>query len=130
MKNNNEEQEVEHKDSGNNTKPVSPASYARAGVAGLLLGGLAGAGAALLLAPQSGKETRVQIQQKTIELRDRAAETADQAISQVKSTTHQITTDVREKAGELQQHGQELLVKQLEHVSAAAEAGKAAIKGS
>jgi len=33
-------------------------------LAGLLIGGLAGAGVMLLLTPQSGKKTRVKIQQK------------------------------------------------------------------
>ena len=50
MKNTTQEYE-EHKT--NTAAPV---------VAGLVIGGLAGAGVALLLAPQSGKETRTQIQ--------------------------------------------------------------------
>lgn len=41
-------------------------------LAGLLIGGLVGAVAALLLAPQSGEETRTQIKEKSIELRDKA----------------------------------------------------------
>lgn len=99
-------------------------------LAGLLIGGLAGASAMLLLAPQSGKETRAKIQQKTLELRDRTAETVEEALAQAKSKTHQITADVRGKAEELQQHGQEVIVEQLERVSVAAEAGKAALKNS
>ena len=118
MKNTNQEFEVQKT---NTAGPV---------VAGLVLGGLAGAGVALLLAPQSGKETRAQIQQKTMELRDRTAVTVDEAISQVKSKTQQLTEDVREKAGELQHRGQDILVKQLDHVAAAAEAGKTAVKGT
>jgi len=162
MKNNNRGQEVGHKDNGSN---VSSA------VAGLVIGGLAGAGAALLLAPQSGKETREQIQQKTVEIRDRTTETVGDAVAQVKSKTHQIKEDVQDKAHqitagiqhktdqikvgasdkadqikaevnekvdqikaevhykaeELQRHGQEMIVDQLDRVSAAAEAGKAAI---
>jgi gas vesicle protein len=118
MKNTTQEYE-EHKT--NTAAPV---------VAGLVIGGLAGAGVALLLAPQSGKETRTQIQQKTMELRDRTAVTVDEAISQVKSKTQQLTEDVREKAGEMQHRGQDILVKQLDNVSAAAEAGKAAVKAS
>jgi len=106
-------------------------------LAGLLVGGLAGAGAMLLLAPQSGRETRAQIQQKTMELRDRTAETVEQALAQAKSKTHEISDDVRGKAEELKQHGQQMLVKQLDRVSdaadaskAAAEAGKTAVKNS
>jgi len=44
---------------------------------GFVVGGVAGAVAALLLAPQSGEETRALIKDKSIELRDIAAEQAD-----------------------------------------------------
>jgi gas vesicle protein len=119
MKNATHKDEVVHKDNGSNATSSA--------VAGLLIGGLAGAGAALLLAPQSGKETREQIQQKTIELRDRTAETVEDAVTQVKSKTHQITTNLHGKAEELQHQGQEMIVEQLDRVSAAAEAGKVAL---
>lgn len=46
-------------------------------LAGFLVGGLVGAGVALLLAPQSGEETRTLIKDKSIELRDKAAATAE-----------------------------------------------------
>lgn len=118
MKNNNHEQEVQHTNNASNSSSA---------LAGLLIGGLAGAGAALLLAPQSGKETREQIQQKTIELRDRAAETVEGAVSQAKSKTHQITSNLHGKAEELQHQGQEMIAGQLDRVSAAAEAGKVAL---
>jgi gas vesicle protein len=41
-------------------------------LAGFLIGGLIGAAAALLIAPQSGEETRTVIKTKSIELKDRA----------------------------------------------------------
>jgi gas vesicle protein len=41
---------------------------------GLVIGGLAGAGLTLLLAPQSGEETRNQIKAKSFELKDGAVE--------------------------------------------------------
>ncbi|HEX9925373.1 MAG TPA: YtxH domain-containing protein [Anaerolineae bacterium] len=41
---------------------------------GLITGGLLGAGLALLLAPQSGEETRGQIRDKSFELKDQATE--------------------------------------------------------
>jgi gas vesicle protein len=44
---------------------------------GFVVGGVAGAVAALLLAPQSGEETRAIIKDKSIELRDKAAEQAE-----------------------------------------------------
>lgn len=47
-------------------------------LAGFVLGGLAGAVTALLLAPQSGEETRLQIHDKSIELKDKAAVTAEE----------------------------------------------------
>jgi len=123
MKKATNEKEVQHKDNGGNA--------GSAAVAGLVIGGLAGAGAALLLAPQSGKETREQIQQKTSEIRDRTSEKVEGAVSQVKSQvkskTHEITSNLHGKAEELQHQGQEIIVDQLDRVSAAAEAGKAAL---
>ena len=44
---------------------------------GFIVGGVAGAVAALLLAPQSGEDTRAFIKDKSIELRDKAAEQAE-----------------------------------------------------
>lgn len=118
MKQATKKQEVQHKDNAN---------VAGSAVAGLLIGGLAGAGAALLLAPQSGKETREQIQQKSIELRDRTTETVEEAVTQVKAKTQQIAGTLHDKAEELQHQGQEKIAEQLDRVSAAAEAGKAAL---
>jgi gas vesicle protein len=46
---------------------------------GFVVGGLVGAATALLLAPQSGEETRAYIKDKSIELKDRAAETIEDA---------------------------------------------------
>ena len=93
MKNNKHAQEVEHKDNG--------ANAGSAVVAGLVIGGLAGAGAALLLAPQSGKETREQIQQKTVELRDQAAKKVEGAVSQVKTQHRRLQQICTEKRKEL-----------------------------
>jgi gas vesicle protein len=85
--------------------------------AGLLLGGLAGAVAALLLAPQSGKVTRTQIKEKGLELRDRTTEFAEDTMAQVRSSADRLTGNGREKIAE-----------QLDRVSDAVQAGKRAIQ--
>ena len=97
-------------------------------LAGLLIGGLAGASAMLLLAPQSGEKTRVQIQEKGFELRDRTTGMVDKAMAQVWLTRKKINRNGRRKAKELLQQGKALVVEQLEHVSEAANAGKKAIQ--
>ena len=97
---------------------------------GMLIGGLAGAVTMLLLAPQSGKDTRIQLQKKGVELRDRATEMVEDTMAQVRSNANKIATDGREKIKELKQHGQELAVEQLDRVSAVVEAGKTAVKSS
>jgi gas vesicle protein len=70
-------------------------------LAGFVIGGLIGAGVALLLAPQSGEETRGMIKEKSIELRDRAYDTAEEA--RVKA--EQLTQQARERAAEIQVGG-------------------------
>jgi gas vesicle protein len=97
---------------------------------GMLVGGLAGAVTMLLLAPQSGQETRIQIQKKGAELRDRTTEMVEDTMAQVRSSANKITVGGREKAEELLQQGQTLVVEQLDNISDAAQAGKKAIKGS
>jgi gas vesicle protein len=45
-------------------------------IAGFLIGGIIGAGMALIMAPQSGEETREMLRERGIELKNRADETA------------------------------------------------------
>ena len=99
-------------------------------VVGMLIGGLAGAVTMLLLAPQSGKETRNQIQQKSVELRDRTSEIVEDTMAQIRSSVDKISLEGREKIKELKQHGQELAVEQLDNVSEAAQAEKKALQSS
>jgi gas vesicle protein len=97
---------------------------------GVLVGGLAGAVTMLLLAPQSGKRTRIQILEKSIELRDRAAGIMEEVVSQARLDGHKIARDGRRKANELLHLGQELVAEQVEHVTDAVKAGKKAIQNS
>jgi gas vesicle protein len=64
---------------------------------GFVVGGVAGAVAALLLAPQSGEETRTLIKDKSIELRDMAAEQADELATRAGA----VATDARARGKDL-----------------------------
>jgi gas vesicle protein len=88
-------------------------------LAGILVGGLAGAVTMLLLAPQSGKDTRRQIREKGIELRDRTSEMMEDTMAQVRTNTNKFTMGAKDYS-----------VEQLDNVSAAARAGKKAIRNS
>lgn len=85
-------------------------------VAGLVLGGLSGAGAMLLLAPQSGKKTRAQIKQKGNALRKQTVKSVEGAVAEVRNKAHQINADVHEQVGDLQQRGQEVVDEQRDHL--------------
>jgi len=113
-----------------NEQPTNGLNNAKNVFIGLLIGGLAGATAMLLFAPQSGKRTRAQIQQKTIQLRDRTTRNIKKTVAQVRSKTDSITADVREKAGELKQLGQDKIVEGLDRVTAALDAGKTAVEAA
>ena len=93
-------------------------------MAGMLIGGLAGAGTMLLLAPQSGERTREQIQEKSIELRDETASVMDAAMAQVWLAKNKIARDGRRKATELAHRGKALVNEQIENVSGAAKTWK------
>jgi len=80
-------------------------------LAGVVLGGLVGAVAALLLAPQPGEETREQLREKSIELKERMIELSEEA---------------RKKAEELQAEGRTVVESQTARVKEAIEEGKKA----
>jgi gas vesicle protein len=64
---------------------------------GFIVGGLTGAVAALLFAPQSGEETRAVIKERSIELRDKATAEAEDAWRRAEAAA----IDARQKAEEL-----------------------------
>jgi len=81
-------------------------------VAGLLVGGLSGAGAMLLMAPQSGKKMRAQIQKKSIELRKQTTKAVEHALTQVRDKAHEIT----DQAETLGQRGQDVIDEQRDNL--------------
>lgn len=74
-------------------------------VAGFLIGGLVGAATALLMAPQSGEETRAIIQEKSIELKDAATTAAEDAIARAEAAA----ADARAYADEMKAKAEEAI---------------------
>jgi gas vesicle protein len=72
-------------------------------LAGFIIGGMVGSIIALLLAPQSGEETRTIIRDRSIELKDKAVEAADAARVKAEAAA----TDARARADELAKLTQE-----------------------
>lgn len=64
---------------------------------GFIIGGLTGAAVSLLLAPQSGEDTRVYLKDHAIELKDKAQETVQAKAEELTART----AEVRSKASEL-----------------------------
>jgi gas vesicle protein len=77
-------------------------------LAGFLVGGLVGAAAALLLAPQSGEETRVILRDKSIELKDKATESAEEAMNKATKALEDTRTRMAESVEELRARVDEL----------------------
>jgi gas vesicle protein len=80
-------------------------------ILGFFIGGLVGAGVALLLAPQPGREARQKIKELAEEAKEKAAEYAEKVKGQVTSTVGK---------------GKEILEEKKSLVTAAVEAGKEA----
>ena len=80
-------------------------------ILGFFIGGLVGAGVALLLAPQPGAETRQKIKELADEAKEKAAKYAEEVKTKVTSTVEK---------------GKELVEEKKSLVTAAVEAGKEA----
>ncbi|MDX9992573.1 MAG: YtxH domain-containing protein [Anaerolineales bacterium] len=105
---------------------------------GFIVGGLAGAMTALLLAPQSGEETRAVIKERSIELRDRAAaeaeeawKRAEEAAQEAREKAEKFAKETREKADDLAQQalaqGEEITLKVSEKGKELADSAKKAV---
>ncbi len=73
--------------------------------AGVIIGGLVGAATALLLAPQSGEETRRALSRSSVDIRDRAQDTIEDARERAEATiadarrrAERIIEEARERA--------------------------------
>ncbi len=75
---------------------------------GFIVGGLSGAVVALLFAPQSGEETRMLIKDKSIELRDRAQMTAEEAIARAEAVAADARARADDLARQLRERGHEV----------------------
>ncbi|MGE5224047.1 MAG: YtxH domain-containing protein [Omnitrophica WOR_2 bacterium] len=72
------------------------------------LGGLIGAGIALLMAPQSGRKTRHLILSKSQEIRDRAMESAEDTRDMAGKALDNLTQSTRDQANRLAKRGRKL----------------------
>lgn len=91
-------------------------------ISGFVIGGLVGAAVALLLAPQSGEETRTMIRDRSIEIRDQVEQTAAEA----RTRAEQLAEEARMRAEDLQKRGQVVLEEQKSRIEKAVDAGKKA----
>jgi gas vesicle protein len=75
---------------------------------GFVVGGLTGAVVSLLFAPQSGEETRALIKDKSIELRDKAKVTAEEAYARAEHAAQEARVRAEELANEARVRAAEL----------------------
>jgi gas vesicle protein len=76
---------------------------------GFVVGGLTGAVVALLFAPQSGEETRTIIKEKSIELRDKAAEQAEVIATKAEKFTDDAMLRGKEAIESVKTRGQDAI---------------------
>ena len=95
---------------------------------GFIVGGLSGAVVALLFAPQSGEETRALIKDKSIELRDKAQISAEEAIARAEAAAAEARARADELARQLRDRGQGVVEDVRERGKTAVEAVRSKIK--
>jgi gas vesicle protein len=70
---------------------------------GFFIGALVGGAAALLFAPQSGEETRTQIRERSIELREKAEATYGDVVTKIEESTEELRGKAEELSTKLDQ---------------------------
>jgi len=95
---------------------------------GFIVGGLSGAVVALLFAPQTGEETRAIIKDKSIELRDKAQVTAEEAIARAEAAAADARARADELAKQLRDRGQGVVEDVRERGKSAVDAVRSKVK--
>lgn len=100
-------------------------------LSGFMIGGLVGAAVSLLLAPQSGEETRTFIRDKSVEIKDRTVSSVEEAYARAEAAAadameraDKLTQLAKERADELKQRGQLVLEEQRSRLDNVIEAAK------
>ncbi|NWF63567.1 MAG: YtxH domain-containing protein [Chloroflexi bacterium] len=96
---------------------------------GFVVGGLTGAVVALLFAPQSGEETRALIKDKSIELRDKAQLSAEEAYHRAEAAAKEARARAEELAREARARAEQLASEVKERGKGALEAVRKTKKG-
>jgi gas vesicle protein len=89
---------------------------------GFIVGGLSGAVVSLLFAPQSGEETRALIRDKSIELRDMASQTAEEALARAEAAAAEARSRAEDLAREARARAEDLAEEVRERSKSAVEA--------
>jgi gas vesicle protein len=97
---------------------------------GFIVGGLSGAVVALLFAPQTGEETRAIIKDKSIELRDRAQQSAEEALARAEAAAAEARARADDLARQLRERGQEVVEDVRERGKGAVDAVRKTVKKS
>lgn len=93
-------------------------------LSGVFLGGLVGAGAALLLAPRAGSDTRRRILSQAETARDQVTHTVEEARASAEKAAQEVTA----KVNDLQTRGRELVSRSKQRLTETAAAATAAAR--
>ena len=78
-------------------------------IAMFIVGGMVGAGVALLMAPQSGRRTRSKIRDKGAEIREKAVETAEDTRHLASHTLDDWASSTKDRFSSLKERGRDLV---------------------
>jgi len=90
---------------------------------GFFVGALVGGAVALLMAPQSGEETRAQIREKSIEIKEKAETTYGEVVEKIDAST----TELRGRTEELSSKLDQLIAQGREEVTRLSKRGAQAV---
>ena len=78
-------------------------------ISALVIGGIIGAGITLLVAPQSGEETRDLLRNKSMEIRDKAVETASDTRERASKALNDVAQQTKDRVSFISKRSQDVI---------------------